>query len=81
MNAVHDTIQDEAAAPATGRKSKAAIRAQHELASEQEPTARRELVAIAAYYLAERRSFEPGCELDDWLAAENEVEKQLRQSA
>jgi hypothetical protein len=36
---------------------------------------------MAAYFLAERRSFEPGRELDDWLAAENEVGKQLRQSA
>jgi len=31
------------------------------------------LVAVAAYYLAERRNFEPGHELEDWLAAEAEV--------
>jgi hypothetical protein len=31
------------------------------------------LVAIAAYYLAERRNFEPGHELADWLAAEAQV--------
>ena len=30
-------------------------------------------IAEAAYYLAERRGFEPGFELDDWLAAEAEV--------
>jgi hypothetical protein len=31
---------------------------------------RRELIAVAAYYLAERRNFEPGHETEDWLAAE-----------
>jgi hypothetical protein len=30
-------------------------------------------VAEAAYYLAERRGFEPGRELDDWIAAENTI--------
>jgi hypothetical protein len=34
--------------------------------------ARHELVAVAAYYRAERRGFAPGSELDDWLAAEAE---------
>jgi hypothetical protein len=31
---------------------------------------RRELVEITAYHLAERRDFEPGHELEDWIAAE-----------
>jgi len=31
------------------------------------------LIAVAAYYRAERRGFEPGCELEDWLNAEAEV--------
>ena len=31
-------------------------------------------VQVAAYYLAERRGFAPGHELDDWLAAEEAVE-------
>jgi len=38
-------------------------------------------VALAAYYIAEKRGFEPGHELDDWLAAEAAVaraEQQLR---
>lgn len=30
-------------------------------------------VALAAYFIAERRGFEPGHELDDWLAAEAEI--------
>lgn len=37
-----------------------------------DPTAesRHDVIARAAYYLAEARGFEPGHELDDWLAAE-----------
>ena len=30
----------------------------------------------AAYYRAERRGFCPGCEMEDWLAAEREVGEQ-----
>jgi DUF2934 family protein len=38
-------------------------------------------IALTAYYIAEKRGFEPGHELDDWLAAEAAVaraEQQLR---
>lgn len=31
-------------------------------------------IAIAAYLRAERRGFAPGHELDDWLAAEREID-------
>ncbi|KPK15527.1 MAG: hypothetical protein AMJ62_08955 [Myxococcales bacterium SG8_38] len=34
---------------------------------------RAERVAIAAYFLAERRAFAPNHELDDWLAAERNL--------
>lgn len=34
---------------------------------------RRDMIATAAYFRAQRRGFEPGHELDDWLAAETEV--------
>lgn len=30
-------------------------------------------IAIAAYFKAEARGFEPGHELEDWLAAEKEM--------
>lgn len=33
----------------------------------------REAVAKAAYYKAEKRGFEPGHELPDWLEAEAEI--------
>jgi len=36
------------------------------------------LIAKAAYFRAERRAFRAGHELDDWLAAEAEVEQRLR---
>ncbi len=34
-------------------------------------------VAEAAYFRAERRGFAPGHELEDWLAAEREIEGRL----
>ena len=37
------------------------------------PEALYRLIAVAAYYRAERRGFEPGGELQDWLNAEAEV--------
>lgn len=38
-----------------------------------DPHGCREAIAMTAYYKAERRSFAPGREVDDWLAAEKEV--------
>lgn len=35
--------------------------------------ARREMVAQAAYFRAEKRAFAPGFELEDWLEAEREI--------
>lgn len=34
-------------------------------------------IAEAAYFIAERRGFAPGHELEDWLSAENEVDARL----
>jgi hypothetical protein len=39
--------------------------------------ARSRMIAEAAYYMAERRGFEPGYEFEDWLAAEAEVDRDL----
>lgn len=41
---------------------------------------RRDMIAIAAYFLAQKRGFEPGHELEDWLAAEAEVMRARRAS-
>lgn len=35
---------------------------------------RRDRIAVAAYYNAERRGFQDGGEMDDWLQAEREVD-------
>jgi hypothetical protein len=32
-------------------------------------------IQVAAYYLAEHRGFAPGHELEDWVAAEREIER------
>ncbi len=37
-----------------------------------------EMIATAAYFQAEHRRFEPGHELDDWLAAEKQVRGTLK---
>jgi DUF2934 family protein len=36
-------------------------------------------IAVTAYFIAEKRGFEPGHELDDWLAAEAAVERAEQQ--
>jgi hypothetical protein len=41
------------------------------------PEERARMIAEAAYYLAERRGFAPGHELEDWLAAEAEIDREL----
>lgn len=38
---------------------------------------RRAAIAEAAYYRAQARGFAPGHELEDWLAAEEEVDQRL----
>jgi len=38
---------------------------------------RHRMIATAAYLLAERRDFRPGHEMQDWLAAEAEVDQRL----
>jgi hypothetical protein len=41
------------------------------------PEMRRDIIAQAAYFRAQRRDFEAGHELEDWLAAEAEVDAAL----
>ena len=38
----------------------------------------REMVAVNAYYRAEKRGFKPGHEMDDWFEAEKDINSQRR---
>lgn len=42
-----------------------------------DPRQREQMIAVAAYFRAQRRDFVPGHELEDWLAAEAEVADRL----
>lgn len=42
-----------------------------------EPAERQGMIAEAAYLRAERRGFDPGHEVEDWLAAEQDIERLL----
>jgi hypothetical protein len=42
-----------------------------------DPQVRHDLISQAAYFRAQRRAFAPGHELDDWLAAQQEVDTAL----
>lgn len=42
------------------------------------PAERQRMIAEAAYYLAERRGFAPGNDVQDWVEAERKVDAQLR---
>jgi hypothetical protein len=43
-----------------------------------EPDARRALIAELAYYRAEKRGFDPGHDLEDWLEAEAIVDAEIK---
>jgi len=42
-----------------------------------DPEVRRGYIEVAAYYIAERRGFTGGTELEDWIQAEEEVDRML----
>jgi hypothetical protein len=44
-----------------------------------DPDARRRLVAAEAYFIAERRGFAAGNEVEDWVTAEAVVDSRLQQ--
>lgn len=62
-------------APAIVRAAVKALRGDGE--TEVTPEERARMIAEAAYYRAERRGFAPGHELEDWLAAEAEIDREL----
>ncbi|HEY7377273.1 MAG TPA: DUF2934 domain-containing protein [Steroidobacteraceae bacterium] len=46
-----------------------------------EPERRHSMICEAAYFLAERRNFCPGQEMEDWLQAEREIDRALTAAA
>jgi hypothetical protein len=63
----------KASAPATGEAAGNSRPASKRTAAKTTKP-RHTMIAEAAYFLAERRGFAPGQELDDWLQAEAEVD-------
>ncbi|WIM04531.1 MAG: DUF2934 domain-containing protein [Candidatus Nitricoxidivorans perseverans] len=49
------------------------------MAARIDPDQRRHYVEVAAYFIAEQRGFLCGCEIEDWVLAENEIERMLRE--
>lgn len=56
--------------PTQGKGAIGGVERDHHLADSE----RRHRTAVAAFYRAEARGFAPGGELEDWLAAERELE-------
>ena len=59
-------------APKAARRERGGVRPAAPEA-EADSAERQVQVALAAYFIAEKRGFEPGHELDDWLAAEAQL--------
>lgn len=74
MNA---TLQSEHKAPKTTPHPGAPATEHGTLESACTADERCALIAQAAYARAEKRGFAPGSEMDDWLAAEIEVDQRL----
>ena len=66
------------AAPARTRRAKSSPAA---TSSAPTPEQRRQFIAVAAYYAAERRGFLTGDAMADWLTAEAEIDRQLAAGA
>ncbi len=64
-------------APAKPRSGVSASRRKPKVVDGISPQQRYEMVAQAAYYRAAERGFSPGNELEDWIAAEAEIEQLL----
>jgi hypothetical protein len=66
--------------PASSRKKEAGRRPEFDLPAI-DPDQRRQMIATAAYYRAERRGFNGGDPNTDWYAAEKEVSQMLHEAA
>lgn len=67
------------AAPTAAEKPKADPPRQASRTPAIDPERRRNYVEVAAYYIAERRGFTNGDQTTDWLVAEEEIDRLLRE--
>lgn len=74
LKSEHDSSEIEEAAPAANDSDVVEVAEGTERASTASESDRHGRIALAAYYRANVRGFEPGHELDDWLAAEREID-------
>lgn len=58
-------------------RKRAATSAQPRTQAAVSPEKRHAMIAEAAYFRAAQRGFAPGAELDDWLAAEAQIDRAL----
>jgi hypothetical protein len=65
----------EATAKHGNAETQAAALAEAQEAPRLSAAERDRLIALAAYFRAEKRGFAPGCELQDWVEAEAEVQR------
>lgn len=68
-----------AATPKTPAPQKKAVKAVSGKMANLTAEQRRYYVEVAAYYIAERRGFHGGSQVDDWVQAEAEIERLLRE--
>jgi hypothetical protein len=67
-------VANSAAAPKSRTSTRSAPqKSANKHAGTMNDAARREMIAVAAYYRAERRGFTPGDPLNDWVEAEAEI--------
>lgn len=57
----------------------AAAQRPRRMAARIDPDQHRHYVEVAAYFIAEQRGFLGGCQIEDWVLAENEIERMLRE--
>ncbi|HXJ80909.1 MAG TPA: DUF2934 domain-containing protein [Candidatus Methylomirabilis sp.] len=85
MDSAGSRSKGKKAKPSTPEKTpvrgKSAPRADVARLVEVDPDERHRMIALAAYYRAERRGFTNGDPLQDWLEAEAEVTVQLQGAA
>jgi hypothetical protein len=72
-------VAKSVAKPAQVAKPAASKPAAKKSAGALPPEQRRCYVEVAAYYIAERRGFHGGSEFNDWVAAEAEIDRLLRE--